>query len=267
MAIISKGKLRGKVGNVIYRVVDGKTVVQSYPRPPKDGYPLTEQNARFAAATKMGSRLYKQLKDFGCHVVEARLFGNLTRFLMTHYEEMVPVGTASAGESDFGSAALPSGWRLIQGDRRLVMGRKALMTDFLTDVPKMRVSDGGFSLQIPGFPAYRDRLDRLQDAHGAVHPMVHRAAEVELLFMLLHYDLEMGVVQIVDRWSSGRLPRGEAYDSRTLQRDLLGSDGDLLDSGVLLGCFGVRLFASSLSTTHMNNEKYNPAEILGVWRG
>lgn len=252
MAIITKGKIRGKIGRVIYRVVGNKEVIQSFPRRPRKRSPESEQNTRFRASTAAASHFYRQIKGFASNAVEAGLYNSMTRYFMLHYaENPLGVDLKKNGNED-------SNWLEMRGDDRPAVTKNGHLGDFLFSTPAMEVSLGEYSVTIPGFPAYKER-------QGYPHPYFHDSEAVELDFMLLHYDPLHENLQIIDYWNSGRLLRSNEMQAQVLRNALISENGDAIESGILLGCFGIRFFINENSGIYLNNDKYNPVEILGVW--
>jgi len=64
MAVIKKGKIHGKIGKYVYRVVNGKEIVQSYPQQIRIAGNTVVENKRFAESSRMNARLYRLIKDF-----------------------------------------------------------------------------------------------------------------------------------------------------------------------------------------------------------
>ena len=251
MAIITKGKIRGKIGRVVYRVVGNKEIIQSYPRRPKKGYPEREQNTRFRAATSVASSFYRQIKDFAGHTVDSALYNSMTRYFMSYYADKPIVHNEN-------EPALSDKWTRVHGEDRLVVTQNGLLSDFLFAQPTIDISGNEYKIQVPGFPSYRNR-------QGYIHPLIRETEAVELSSLLLHYDPIEEELKLINQWNSDRLIRSEAMEPTILRNDLSVDHEKELDSGFLLACFSIRLFATKASRSYLNSAKYNPVEILGVW--
>lgn len=244
MAIYEDGKLKGKLGNVVYRTVNGKMVVQSYPRKPKGGYKLTDRHDEFAIATKAASRLYRQLKDFALNLTMRNLHNSLIGLFIREYKHLRP------GQQ-------PEGWALVPGSLDVRVGSRAWLDDLLEDEIVMRVEGGKCGLQIPPLKLHGGRF--------AKYRIWNEVREMELAFTLLHYDFETDSASVVERWSSGRFPKNDAPGRVVLDCDLVDVNGDLISDGLLLGCVGLRLYASEMSDSYLNTEGFNPFSVVGLW--
>ena len=82
MAKIDKyGRIRGLVGNLVFRVVNGEGVMQTRPKRRKSSGDTIIENQHFADGVKLGGALYVQLKDFGWNRCYSYLYGKLAAYM------------------------------------------------------------------------------------------------------------------------------------------------------------------------------------------
>lgn len=244
MAIFEDGKLRGKLGNLVYRTVNGRTVVQSYPRKPKGGYQLTERNTDFGVASKAASRLYGQLKDFALNLTMRSLHNSLNSLLIREFKHLQPAEAVDA-------------WSLVPGSEDVLVGRRAWLDDMMDMEVLMDLEDGKCGVWIPPLELEGSRFTKFR--------IWGRVRELELAATLLHYDFGTNSASVVARWNSGRFVKSNAPGEVGLNWDLLDGDGVLIDNGLLLGCVGLRMFASETSESYLNTEAFNPFSVVGIW--
>ncbi|MFB5944254.1 hypothetical protein [Albibacterium profundi] len=244
MAIYEDGKLKGKLGSVVYRTVNGKTVVQAYPKRPKDGYPTTKHNVQFGVAARAASGMYRQLKDFALNLTMRNLYSSLNGLFIREFKHLRP-------------AVVSERWALVPGSLDLQVGRRSWLEDLVESEIVMRIKDTTCQLRIPPLNLHGGRFSKYR--------IWSEVQEMELAFTLLHYDFETDSASVVARWISGRFPKNSVPGAVDLDCDLLNIDGDLIENGLLLGCVGLRLFASETSDSYLNTSGFNPFSIVGVW--
>lgn len=244
MAIYEDGKLKGKLGNVVYRTVNGKSVVQAVPRPPKGGYKLTERNKVFGVATRAASRLYRHLKDFALNLTMRELYASLNSLFLREYEYLQPVD----GDGD---------WSLVPDSLDLRVGKRAWLEDLMDDEVVMRVENGRCRVMMPPVKLQGRRFSRQR--------IWKETEEMELAFTLLHYDFETGSASVVDRWVSGRFRKSSLHGRVELHYPLADASGNPIENGLLLGCVGLRLYAAEMSDAYLNTAGFNPFSVVGIW--
>lgn len=244
MAIYVDGRLTGKVGNLVYRTVNGKSVVQAYPRPPKGGYKLTERNREFGVATRAASRLYRQLKDFALNLTMRELYSSLNGLFMREYKHLQPAGDTVD-------------WSLVPGSLDLRVGKRGWLEDLMDDEVVMRLEDGVCRVSVPPM--------KLRGRRFSKYRIWKETVEVELAFTLLHYDFETESATVVERWISGRYSKVDWPGEVVLNYDLRDGKGEPIEDGLLLGCVGLRLFASETSDAYLNTQDFNPFSVVGIW--
>src|SRR5690606_24666267 len=82
MAKIDKyGRIRGLVGNLVFRVVNGEGVMQTRPKRRKSSGDTIIENQHFADGVKLGGALYVQLKDFSCNRLFSYRYGKRAAYM------------------------------------------------------------------------------------------------------------------------------------------------------------------------------------------
>lgn len=246
MAIIKNGFIRGRVGNVVYKVVDGKSVVTSLPRRNKENFEPQEQHGKFALAIKISSRFYRQLKEFNLNLVSSDLYNKLTSFFVTRHSSFM------IDEQTFE-------WKKIGESSDLPMTKKIRPRHMLGSDPTMTIEDGTCSIFIPHFELRFFSSNHYRMPQGVV--------SMQNAVAIFHYDFESESAVPIYHWESERYNLG-LYDrssSFVLTPPLVDNAGKLLEDGLLLAVFNIRTYAHHESMAYLNNKNFNPSVIMGVW--
>ena len=245
MAVLKNGKLIGKVGNVVYREVNGKLIVQSRPRPRKGGFKLTSRNSNFAAASKAASRLYAQMKDFALNQTTRDLYSSLVRLFMERPEAL----QADNKDED---------WSLIPDSHLLPVEKRSNWHLLMEDELVSEIADGKCYLEIPALATNKKP--------GPAHRAWKEAREFEVTNALIYYDVESESATVVERWLSGRFPKSAGSDPIVFEYELKDFKEFPISSGLLLLSAGIKFYASSSSDSYLNCEEFNPFVIAGIWK-
>lgn len=240
MAIIKNGKIHGKIGNYIYRVLNGVEIIQSYPRRIKVSDNTKAENLRFSLCAGMSSQIYQIVKDFALNIVHKRLYNDLTSIFRINL----------FASDSIGRLANYQDWKPIPGTDVISIATKhsdeRVLPRISIDDEKVRISLNDFTM-----PAYALRY-------------LPAAEYIELRFLLIHYDFNSKLARPVYEYSWDREIIGTVILARELTIDLAGL-AQPLSHGLLLPCFGIRFFAYRESSSYLNSAAFNPFWILGVW--
>lgn len=247
MAIInSKGEIRGKVGNVVYKVVNGKTVIASLPRRKKGGFKPEARHERFKLATKMSSRVYRELKQFFLNLPPSDLSNKLTSLFIHSHEELFPNDPAA-------------GWTKIPHEEYVRFPKRVHPYHILFGTPSMEIEGEQAIVNIPSFTY----LGWPKKRH---YRMPYDVESLENAVILIRYDFDTESTQVIFKWESERNGYRRGEDNRThLHSDIIDIGGNAIENGLLIAAFNMRAFASDTSTAYLNSKKFNPLSILGVW--
>ena len=81
MAVIKNGKIKGKIGKHVYRVIDGEEFVQAFPKSGEQTEGTKRASAKFANAAKTGSKIYRQVKSFASDFTNHKFYRELVSLL------------------------------------------------------------------------------------------------------------------------------------------------------------------------------------------
>src|SRR5690606_67426 len=203
MAIIKNGKIHGKIGNYIYRVLNGVEIIQSYPRRIKVSDNTKVENLWFSLCAGMSSQIYQIVKDFALNIVHSRLYNNLTGIFRI---------TLFASDSNDRLANCLD-WTLLPSTEAISISGKHSDERILPTVcvtnEEVRVSISESSK-----PAYAVRY-------------LPAAEYMELRCLLVHYDCDSKLARSVFEHSWDRELIGSITSARELEIDLAGLDQGL----------------------------------------
>jgi hypothetical protein len=243
MAIIKNGKIHGRIGNYVYRVVNGIEVIQSYPRTvePRGGTILGSK--RFGKAAYQSARIFGLLKDFALNNQDGSLYCSMVSFFKKRFYSKQEI-TDSPAFDDWGS---------VSGFESMVVNSNTQVNDILLQDPQVAIIGNGCMLNIAEFEA-------IQESKG----MMKGASHIGFGFLLIHYDFDSQFAEVVDYFESQRFRISKGFEEHNFEIPLL-IDNTSIERGMLLLTFGLRLFASLQSFGYLNNKGFNPCVILGVW--
>lgn len=245
MAVLKNGRLVGRVGNLVYRDVKGRTIVQSRPRRSKRGFQLTSRNSNFSVASMAASALYRELKDFALNLSTRELYNSIVSLLMGNPEVLQPEGP----DND---------WSLVPDSHLLPVEKKRSLPGLQNGAVGLDFADGTYRVQIPP-------LNTSQIA-DSIHHVWKNVQEYERTFTLLYYDFETTSASVVGRWTSRRTKKGAKSKAVLIERELIDGDGFTISRGLLVLAVGLRLYAAPSSSSYLNRPDYNPFVVTGIWK-
>lgn len=243
MAIIKKGKIHGKIGNYIYRVVNGQEIIQSCQRSTKTRGGTLIESENFGKVSQQSSRIYQLVKDFALNEVGRNLYYDMVRFFKKNFYSKIEI----INDPSYND------WREVSGFEDMVINSKAQLDDILFDKPKVGLIEDMCIV----------RLDEFNFSQGSKN-IIKTASYIAFGFRLIHYDFNSGLADVVSDFNSERFSISKGFEEQYFEIPLTINEA-LIERGVLLFAFGLRLFASSQSFGYLNNKEFNPSEILGVW--
>jgi len=243
MAVIKKDKIHGRIGNYIYRVVNGVEIIQAYPRSIKPSEGTKTENTLFGNSSQVSSKVYRLIKDFALNEVDENLYGNIMTFFKRNFFSK----KTTIEPGDF------QDWKPIAGTGAMLINRNLQAADVLPAKPSIQVQDGTCRLQLPTFS--RDSCTRKLPAD---------AAFISYGLTVVHYDFELESAMAIFDFDSERFLISQGFEAREIEVPML-RDGIAIDSGLLFVGFGLRFFASQQSFGYLNTKQFNPCTLLGVW--
>jgi len=262
MAVIKNGKTRGRIGKFVYRVVDGVEIVQPYTRNVQQTENTKRASAKFAKSSKMGSEVYQQIKTFASDFTNVKTYReivSLFRGSIFLHDEQSKLEEINSTEqiiaddkpgSDAGTLD-NSDWTFIEESDFLTINKEAALSDFLKDAPLARFSETECTIQIPEFKP---------NNQAGKHPKGSNYVE---FFASVYHTHSDGTYPLCN-FSSGRLVVTDVFPAQSVILPLEWQD-NVEVKGVVIICFGVSFYAEKDSRMHVNNSRFNPSVILGLW--
>jgi|GEM_PF-935582 len=254
MAVIKNGKIKGKIGKHVYRVIDGKEFVQASPTSGEQTEGTKRASAKFANSAKTGSQIYRQVKSFASDFTNHKFYRELVSLLRgsVYLQYKEPQKEQSEGtEAETVNTTESDDWLLIQKVNPLVINKETLLDAFLDKHPSTHFSENRCTVFLPSF-----NFDSKTDKHPK------GANCIELFVSVYHTHPEM--TYSLAEYTSGRLPIFEAFAEQSLILPLEWMD-NIQKDGIVYVCFGLTFYANASSRNHLNSEKFNPSAILGMW--
>jgi len=243
MAIIKKGKIHGKIGNYVYRVLNGQEIIQSYPRSIKPRGGTLLENESFGKVSQQSSRIYQLVKDFALNGINEQLYHDMVKFFKKNFYSK----TGVANNSNFDD------WEEVSGFDRLVINSRVQIEDILINIPQVSLSGNILNVQLYEFKRSHVSRKTIKDA-----------SYIAFGFRLIYYDFSSGMAEVVSDFDSERFIISKGFEDQKYEIPLV-INGILIENGLLVFVFGLRLFASLQSFGYLNNKEFNPCIILGVW--
>ncbi len=239
MAVIdSKGRLHGRVGNVVYRTIGNTMVVQSTPGKVKQTLSTKESALEFGLVSNCGRILRELYSTFACYS-DGRLLNRMNAALL----KILRDSDKQRGERD-----------LHDGNPKHLEGLQfnvnSPLTEALTVRPVCRLEDQVIKVQIPAFKEH-GRLNQLRySRHCVLRVMVGAINFREGYYEYLDYKdipVEWGAITPGQEWvSEVALPAGSIV---------------LVTAS--LHYFGMKdINGEALS---INSKEYSPAEVIGAY--
>lgn len=235
MATIDKsGRIRGSVGNYVHRLVNGKQVLQSAPKPRKPSGGTIDMNDRFRGAAELSGIIHQELKNFAFDRAYSYLHGRLTGLLKRQF-------FSDMEEQEIGEY-LP-----IDKDNRLQLLFPTLPiaskqeNHLQIEVPEIKASKKNNKLAYAEFISYEVKLIGFaDDEKDADNP---------------HF---------VEVLKTERFPVAKGFEKYSFDLDL--NECLSFGSGILLVAIRAELFQFRNSAAFLNSKEINPVSILGIWK-
>lgn len=235
MAIIDKdGMIRGLVGNLVCRVVNGKGVLQSRPRPRKPSGKTLIENEQFADGSELSKELYPLLKDFGWNRCYSYLFGRLTTYLKRFLHG--DLADVTVGEY-------------------LAMDRNDGIRQLFKRLPTAKREEKMLSFDIPAVAPFKEN---------------HRTAYVEyfsyevVLLGACTEDVSIDKFDVLYSFETEIFKNTDGYPEQNIKVDF--EQLDVSKANLLVVGFRVKLLEHPASSAFSNSKEANPVGILGMWR-
>ena len=243
MAIIKNGKIHGKIGNYIYRVLDGVEIIQSYPRRTKQAGKPTMGNKRFGESSKTASKVYRIVKEFALNTIDGKFYGVLIALLRSNF-----YSDHSLAEDE-----KYDDWNLVPFDRFWSINKGPRLQQVLRLSPEANMSKNGCIVDLPKI-----------EISSSFDKFIRRANYISYSIILIHYDFENDTAGIAFEYHSERMLMSRVPDAEELVITLDNLNPPAV-KGLLMLCYGLRFFAMQNSYGYTNSKNFNPCGVLGVW--
>src|SRR5690606_38507623 len=262
MAIIRNGKTQGRIKNLVYRVVDGVEIVQPYTRNIQQTEKTKRASVKFAKSSKMGSEVYKQLKEFASNFTTVKTFREIVSLLRGSiylHDEQSKLELLEKSKLNFEEKKSEitvdtfenPGWSLIENTDLLPINKEAILSDFLNEKPIATFSELECKIQIPEFQ---------YNTQGGKHPTDANYVE---FFASVYHSNSNGTYSLCD-FGSGRLAIGAGFPAQSVILPFEWFE-NIEREGVVSICFGMSFYAQEDSRMHINSSRFNPSVVLGLW--
>jgi len=242
MAIIKNGKIRGKIGKYVYRIVEDKEIIQSFP----EKFELSEnskiESQRFGKSIKLAASIYQSVKDFALNCVKVEFYRELVRICR---------GLQTLGFLDLEEDEKPC-WKFVPGTSALDINKVVLLNAIMGAYPTASFKESQCTVKIPGF-----------NKETVKGKLPKEAGFIEFTASVLHNHSSLGSY-FVHNYSSGLLSVHDIIPEQEISLPVEWSRDDL-NEGIVLICFGLRFYANLSSRRDLNNMNFNPTAILGMW--
>jgi len=242
MAVIKKGKIHGKIGKYIYRVINGKEIIQSFPHQRKVSENTKATNRIFADISKMNGKIYRLIKDFALTKVDSKFYYELMAFVKANFYDSDAIGIN----------AYSADWQAIPGSQKIRVNHYLKVEEVLSGVPAMDIRDGLCIVHVPQYEFKRKRNYFMQEADY-----------LEYSISLVHYDFDLKLATAMHDYNSGRFPKTDDFPGRILEIPLTLS-GRKIERGLIIACVAIRFFASKASYGYLNTKECNPVCMIGA---
>jgi|GEM_PF-2021711 len=242
MAVEIKGKLRGRIGNVVYRVVNGKQFAQSLPSRKRKKRKATMHNRHFAKASTFGSCVYGPIKRFGLNAVD-----------YSFYHKLVSIGKKQI----FNEHALLEhekyhDWNLIPDTDYLEINPKSDVNRYFGVLPNLIVDNNEIVVQVEAIKFGNYKKLALKDANN-----------FQICISLVHYTFD-------EVYAGTYLYKSDVFTT------FKGSDGiefridlDTLEPPVknmlIIVCYGLFFSPTNEIPHYLNTKDFNPIGVLGMY--
>jgi len=242
MAKLIKGKLHGRIGNTVHRVFRGQEIVQSYPQTVKPSGKTLIENKLFGNCSAMNSKIYMLIKDFSLNKLDYDFCWETMALFKRNFFQ----------RNELNNVVSSDNWKKIEAATNLTINKKVLVSDMMEESPVGDLYEDKLLLYMPECKSINNSF------------LMKGAVSMEYSATVIHYDTELKVAEVVHVVNSGRryLPKG--FSEQMHEFDLLNGEREIRN-GLIVLCFGLRFFASSISYGTLNSMEVNPTSILGMW--
>jgi len=242
MAVIKKGKIHGRIGKYVYRVVNGKEIIQSYPNQRTVSKNTKAMNKRFAEISRMNAKIYRLIKDFALTKIDSTFYYQLMAFIKANFYDADAIGM----NGHFAD------WQLIPGSEKIPVNQQLKVEEVLSGVPAITIWDGLCIVHVPQYEFKRKRNYFMQEADY-----------LEYSISLVHYDFDLKLATAMHDYNSGRFPKTDDFPERVLEIPLT-LPGRKIERGLIIACVAIRFFASKASYGYLNTKECNPVCMIGA---
>lgn len=243
MAIIKNGKIHGRIGKYVYRVMNGQEIIQSYPKSVKQRGGTLLESKNFGIISQQSSRIYRLIKDFALNGISGQLYTDMVRFFKKNF----------SSENEITNDSRYDNWNEVTGFDRLVINSNIQPGSILSDYPHVIIHDDTCQIQFPGF-----------DVSKKPRRIIKAASHIAYGFTLIHYDFKSCMAQKISDFESERFSISKGFEAQNFEIPLKINETPI-EKGILLFAFGLRFFASSQSFGYLNSKEFNPSAISGMW--
>src|SRR5690606_186017 len=243
MAIIKNGKIHGRIGNYVYRVMNGQEIIQSYPKSVKQRGGTLLESKNFGIISQQSSRIYRLVKDFALNGINGQLYTDMVKFFKKNF----------SSENEITNDSRYDNWNEVTGFDRLVINSNIQPGSILSDYPHVIIHDDICQIQFPGF-----------DVSKKPRRIIKAASHIAYGFTLIHYDFKSCMAQKISDFESERFSISKGFEAQSFDIPLNINEIPI-EKGILLFAFGLRFFASSQSFGYLNSKEFNPSAISGIW--
>lgn len=246
MAIIDDdGKIRGAIGNYVYRRVNKKGVIQSHPGRLEPKGDTILENKRFGGASKINKVIYPYIKRSGLNMCYSYLYGKLVNY----FKRVMYTDLLNREKGEY-----------------LFLDEDNCLAKIFPELPIAEKNGDILTVRIP--EANLTKGNR----------RFAKAEFMEYRIQLWHMDYKLSGVSCLYNTIQDRLYMGKEIEAQEITIDLSKLENDVilneklselgvsLEGGLLVMCFGINLFEYSQDFVSLNSKKLNPAGILGAWQ-
>ncbi len=237
--IDSRGRLHGKIGNVVYRTVGNSNIVQSRPARVRQTLSTKESALEFGLVSNCGRIMRELYSGFSCYS-DGRLLNRMNAALLKCLRD----SERPRGERD-----------LQNGNPEHLKGLQFNVHSTLTEALKVRpecfMDDGKIRVQLPKFREYGQLQQPKHSRYCVLRLMVAAIDFRQGYYEYLAYqDIEIG--------------RGGLIPAQDWQPEVTLPSGSIVLVSASLHYFGVKGMDGEAMS--LNSAAYSPAEIIGAYR-
>jgi len=245
MAVIDDdGKIRGAIGNYVYRRVNKKGVIQSHPGSLKPKGNTIIENKRFGSASEITATIYPFIKRFGLNMCYSYVYGKLVNY----FKRVLFTDLVEKEKGEY-----------------LYLDESNSLAKIFQILPIAEKNENTISIEIPS----------IQLVSGNKKFAKGQYMEYRMQLWILNY--ESNNLACVYNGTSERFDMARQIEAQELKIDISLLEEDVIqketlselevsmEEGLLVLCFGVQFFEHVYDTVGLNTKEVNPAGILGAW--